>query len=201
MEAGEGDAETALRRSTLRIFSARPGARCRTSGSDRRKSLAGEVRFRRGVSGWSGYAYGEAADGIAARDLLETRLSTSDAVLHNQDNREHDILDSDDYYQFAGGLSAAVAHLSGRDVPVYHNDHSLAERRSSVPLARKSGALSAAVPATRNGSPARCATATRARSRWRRRSITCSLFGDDRTGCRASFHGALRSLYRDRQGS
>ncbi|MEC8538727.1 MAG: cobaltochelatase subunit CobN, partial [Pseudomonadota bacterium] len=50
------------------------------------------------------------------------------AVLHNQDNREHDILDSDDYYQFAGGLSAAVAHLSGRDVPVYHNDHSLAER-------------------------------------------------------------------------
>jgi len=25
-------------------------------------------------------------------------------------------------------VSAAVAHLSGRDVPVYHNDHSLAER-------------------------------------------------------------------------
>ena len=49
-------------------------------------------------------------------------------MLHNQDNREHDILDSDDYYQFAGGLSAAVAHLAGCDVPVYHNDHSLAER-------------------------------------------------------------------------
>jgi cobaltochelatase CobN len=60
--------------------------------------------------------------------VLETRLTASDAVLHNQDNREHDILDSDDYYQFAGGLSAAVSHLSGRDVPVYHNDHSLAER-------------------------------------------------------------------------
>ena len=52
----------------------------------------------------------------------------ANAILHNQDNREHDILDSDDYYQFAGGLSAAVAHLSGHDVPIYHNDHSLPER-------------------------------------------------------------------------
>ena len=128
-EAGEGDAESALRRSTLRIFSARPGA----YGAGLQALIDENLwqqrsDFAEAFLTWSGYAYGEAADGIAARDLLETRLSTSDAVLHNQDNREHDILDSDDYYQFAGGLSAAVAHLSGRDVPVYHNDHSLAER-------------------------------------------------------------------------
>ena len=88
---------------------------------------------------WSSYAYGEHADGIAARNVLETRLTATDAVLHNQDNREHDILDSDDYYQFAGGLSAAVAHLSGRDVPVYHNDHSLAERPVIRTLAEEIG--------------------------------------------------------------
>ena len=35
-------------------------------------------------------------------------------VLHNQDNREHDLLDSDDYYQFQGGLSAAVSKVSGK---------------------------------------------------------------------------------------
>ena len=128
-EAGEGAAETALRRSTLRIFSAKPGAYGAGLQALIDENLWQERSdFAEAFLTWSGYAYGEAADGVAARDLLEARLSTSDAVLHNQDNREHDILDSDDYYQFAGGLSAAVAHLSGRDVPVYHNDHSLAER-------------------------------------------------------------------------
>jgi cobaltochelatase CobN len=50
-----------------------------------------------------------------------------DAVLHNQDNREHDLLDSDDYYQFEGGLTAAVRTLSGRQPAVYHTDHSRPE--------------------------------------------------------------------------
>jgi len=48
--------------------------------------------------------------------------------LHNQDNREHDLLDSDDYYQFEGGLALAVRHLSGRTPAVYHNDHSQPDR-------------------------------------------------------------------------
>ncbi len=38
-------------------------------------------------------------------DCFEARLAAADAVLHNQDNREHDLLDSDDYYQFEGGLA------------------------------------------------------------------------------------------------
>jgi cobaltochelatase CobN len=48
-------------------------------------------------------------------------------VVHNQDNREHDILDSDDYYQFEGGLAAAVRHVAGAAPVVYHNDHSRPE--------------------------------------------------------------------------
>jgi cobaltochelatase CobN len=35
------------------------------------------------------------------------------AVVQNQDNREHDLLDSNDYYQFQGGMLAAVESLSG----------------------------------------------------------------------------------------
>jgi cobaltochelatase CobN len=50
-----------------------------------------------------------------------------EGVLHNQDNREHDLLDSDDYYQFEGGLTAAVRHLSGSQPVVYHNDHARPE--------------------------------------------------------------------------
>ncbi len=48
--------------------------------------------------------------------------------MQNQDNREHDLLDSDDYYQFEGGAAAAVSTLQGQDRPIYHNDHSRPER-------------------------------------------------------------------------
>ena len=45
-------------------------------------------------------------------------------VLHNQDNREHDLLDSDDYYQFQGGLTASVRALTGKNPQTYFGDHS-----------------------------------------------------------------------------
>jgi cobaltochelatase CobN len=76
---------------------------------------------------WGGYAYTAGAEGRRDREGLETRLATVDAIVQNQDNREHDLLDSDDYYQFEGGAAAAVATLQGQDRPVYHNDHSRPE--------------------------------------------------------------------------
>ncbi len=77
---------------------------------------------------WGGYAYGKGGDGKRATGALTTRLSQVQAVVQNQDNREHDLLDSDDYYQFEGGAAATVRHLQGVDRPVYHNDHSRPER-------------------------------------------------------------------------
>ncbi len=73
---------------------------------------------------WGGYAYGAATQGSAERDVFEQRLKTVEAVVQNQDNREHDLLDSDDYYQFEGGMTAAVETLSGARPSIYHNDHS-----------------------------------------------------------------------------
>ncbi len=64
----------------------------------------------------------------APAHLLETRLKATDAVVQNQDNREHDLLDSDDYYQFEGGLSSAVETLRGEAPRIFHNDHSRPER-------------------------------------------------------------------------
>ncbi|WP_288924988.1 cobaltochelatase subunit CobN [uncultured Maritimibacter sp.] len=77
---------------------------------------------------WGGYAYGADATGTRDREGLEQRLSQTEAIVQNQDNREHDLLDSDDYYQFEGGAAAAVSTLQGRDRPVFHNDHSRPER-------------------------------------------------------------------------
>src|SRR5207248_4191638 len=71
--------------------------------------------------------YGAGCEGRAERAMLEARLAATDAVLHNQDNREHDLLDSDDYYQFEGGLALVVRRLSGRTPAVWHNDHSRPE--------------------------------------------------------------------------
>jgi cobaltochelatase CobN len=85
---------------------------------------------------WSAWRYDGGADGsgVAAieasadRHGLEQRLGRVQVVLHNQDNREHDLLDSDDYYQFQGGLSAAVETLSGRAPQLWFADHSRASR-------------------------------------------------------------------------
>lgn len=77
---------------------------------------------------WGSYAYGKGSAGDLARAALETRLGQVDAVVQNQDNREHDLLDSDDYYQFEGGAASAVKHLQGVARPIYHNDHSRPER-------------------------------------------------------------------------
>jgi cobaltochelatase CobN len=77
---------------------------------------------------WGSYAYGAKEAGTPDRAGFETRLRQTEAIVQNQDNREHDLLDSDDYYQFEGGAAAAVSTLQGRDRPVYHNDHSRPER-------------------------------------------------------------------------
>ena len=45
-------------------------------------------------------------------------------VIQNQDNREHDLLDSDDYYQFQGGMTAAIRHYRGQQPIAYFGDHS-----------------------------------------------------------------------------
>lgn len=77
---------------------------------------------------WGSYAYGKDSNGKKKTEHFETRLKQTEAIVQNQDNREHDILDSDDYYQFEGGAAAAVSTLQGIDRPIYHNDHSRPER-------------------------------------------------------------------------
>jgi cobaltochelatase CobN len=68
------------------------------------------------------------AEGKAARARASSSASTVEAVVQNQDNREHDLLDSDDYYQFEGGMTAAVEAARGSPPAIYHNDHSRPER-------------------------------------------------------------------------
>jgi cobaltochelatase CobN len=68
---------------------------------------------------WGGYAYSADEPGVDARDVFRQRLSGVQVALHNQDNREHDILDSDDYFQFHGGMIATIRALTGRQPQHY----------------------------------------------------------------------------------
>ncbi|MCK7611552.1 cobaltochelatase subunit CobN [Roseibium sediminicola] len=119
----------ALRRAGFRVFGSKPGAYGAGLQALIDEGIWEErADFADTFLTWGGYAYGGGAAGAGARDDLETRLRSVDAVLHNQDNREHDLLDSDDYYQFEGGLAATVESLKGAAPKVYHNDHSRPER-------------------------------------------------------------------------
>ncbi len=122
-------AEAAFREATWRVFGAKPGAY--GAGLQALIDEGGWVDdgdLARAFLAWGGWAYGGDTEPVAdAAEPLTRRLEGVELVLHNQDNREHDLLDSDDYYQFEGGLAASVRHLRGQDPVVFHNDHSRPE--------------------------------------------------------------------------
>ena len=116
--------EAARRQAGYRVFGAPPGHY--GSGLDalfRTGDWDGDADLARAYVGWSAHAYGQDAQGEPASDALARRLIGLDVVAQNQDSREHDLLDSSDYYQFQGGMAAAVRHLSGRQPALYHGDH------------------------------------------------------------------------------
>ncbi|KVE43150.1 cobaltochelatase subunit CobN [Burkholderia sp. BDU5] len=115
----------ARRRAGWRVFGARPGG----YGAGLQALIDGrhwqtDADLADAYRTWGGYAYAQNSAGEAAHDAFGARLATINAVVQNQDNREHDILDSNDYYQFHGGMAAAVRHASGRQPSLYHGDHS-----------------------------------------------------------------------------
>ena len=130
-EQGHGD----RRRATTRIFGSKPGAYgagllplidARNWDSD--ADLA-EV-----FAVWGGYAYGRDLDGREARADMDAAFRRIEAAAKNQDTREHDIVDSDDYFQYHGGMIAYVRALTGSSPAAYVGD-------SAVPDAVKTRTL------------------------------------------------------------
>ncbi len=122
------DAATSDLRAGFRVFGAKPGAY--GAGLQALIEHGGwktQADLAQAFLAWSGFAYAAGREG-AAEPMLAERLRGIEAVVQNQDNREHDLLDSDDYYQFEGGLAVTIAHLSGAAPVVYHNDHSRPEK-------------------------------------------------------------------------
>ncbi|HLT77965.1 MAG TPA: cobaltochelatase subunit CobN [Ferrovibrio sp.] len=133
--------EEAKRRAGYRIFGARPGAYgTGLQALIDEKGWESADDFARAYIAWGAWAYSAESDGVEDTEAFAGRLAQVDAVVQNQDNREHDLLDSDDYYQFEGGAVAAVRYAAGEAPAAYHNDHSRPEnpriRRLEEEIAR-----------------------------------------------------------------
>ncbi|MFB9868295.1 cobaltochelatase subunit CobN [Vreelandella sulfidaeris] len=125
LEAEGLSAEQAAQEASYRIFGSKPGEY--GAGLNRlieNRSWENADDLAEAYLGAGAYAYGQFADsGTAARGAFEQQLQGLDAVMQNQDNREHDILDSNSYYAFQGGMANASRSLSGQAPIIYHADH------------------------------------------------------------------------------
>jgi len=126
--------EQAEERSRYRVFGSKPSAYgAGLQGLIESQNWESEQDLARAYINWSAYAYTSKSEGKSAPEAFNQRLSNMQIVLQNQDNREHDILDSDDYYQFQGGMTAAIKSISGNAPEIYFGDNS----RMAQPKVRK----------------------------------------------------------------
>jgi cobaltochelatase CobN len=129
--AGHGDE----RRATSRIFGSKPGA----YGAGLlplvdARNWRSDADLAEVYATWGGYAYGRGLDGREARADMEAAYRRMQVAAKNVDNREHDLVDSDDYFQYHGGMVAMVRHLTGSDPEAYVGD-------SAVPSAVRTRTL------------------------------------------------------------
>ncbi|GAB3452309.1 cobaltochelatase subunit CobN [Actinophytocola sediminis] len=111
------------RRATARIFGSAPGSygagilQAVESGTWRDDADLAEV-----YTAWGGFAYGRGLDGRPAAEDMRANYRRIQVAAKNIDTREHDIADSDDYFQYHGGMIATVRALTGADPKAYVGD-------------------------------------------------------------------------------
>lgn len=117
--ADHGDA----RRAATRVFGSKPG----TYGAgllqliDSREWRS-DADLAQVYTEWGGHAYGRDLAGVPAVDDMRAAYRRIAVAAKNTDTREHDIADSDDYFQYHGGMVATVRALTGTDPDAYIGD-------------------------------------------------------------------------------
>ena len=134
------------RRATTRIFGSKPGA----YGAGLlplidARNWRDDADLAEVYAAWGGFAYGRGLDGRQARPDMESAYRRIAVAAKNTDTLEHDIADSDDYFQYHGGMIATVRALTGASPRAYVGDstrpdtvrtRSLAEETARVFRAR-----------------------------------------------------------------
>ncbi|MCW3023545.1 MAG: cobN [Conexibacter sp.] len=128
----------AWRRCTARVFGSAPGS----YGAGLLELIdAGNWRDDGDLAAvyeaWGGHAYGSGLDGVQARGAVRDCFARIEVAVKNIDNREHDLFDSDGYFQYHGGMVAAVRALSGRDPKAWVGDSADPARVRALSLAEE----------------------------------------------------------------
>ncbi|HEY8476978.1 MAG TPA: cobaltochelatase subunit CobN [Chloroflexota bacterium] len=115
--------DEAARLAAYRVFGSKPG----TYGAGilpliDERNWQGDADFAEAYVNWGGYAYTADTYGVDAREAFRRALATVEVAVKNQDNREHDIFDSDDYLQYHGGMIATIRALTGKNPRRYFGD-------------------------------------------------------------------------------
>ncbi|WP_226345077.1 cobaltochelatase subunit CobN [Agilicoccus flavus] len=111
------------RAATTRIFGSRPG----TYGAGLLELIDSrdwrtDADLAAVYTTWGGFAYGRDLAGVPASEQMTAAYRRISVAAKNIDTREHDIADSDDYFQFHGGMVATVRALSGTTPEAYIGD-------------------------------------------------------------------------------
>lgn len=111
--------------SKVRIFGCPPG----TYGTGVRvliESQQWETRDDLGQAyiNWSSHAYSSNYHGAKLENMFVKRLKNIDITVKNEASVELDMLESDDYYAYHGGLTAAVKYASGKEARSYSGNTS-----------------------------------------------------------------------------
>ena len=112
------------RRATTRIFGSKPG----TYGAGLlqlidHRNWRDDADLAEVYTAWGGFAYGRDLDGRPAAEDMSMQYRRIVVAAKNLDSREHDIADSDDYFQYHGGMIATVRALTGQAPTAYIGDN------------------------------------------------------------------------------
>jgi cobaltochelatase CobN len=112
------------RRATTRIFGSKPG----TYGAGLlqlidSRNWRDDADLAEVYTAWGGFAYGRDLDGRPAAEDMSMQYRRIVVAAKNIDSREHDIADSDDYFQYHGGMIATVRALTGTAPTAYIGDN------------------------------------------------------------------------------
>jgi cobaltochelatase CobN len=126
------------RRATTRIFGSKPGA----YGAGLlplidARNWRDDGDLAEVYAVWGGFAYGRGLDGVNARPDMENAFRRIAVAAKNVDTREHDIADSDDYFQYHGGMVAMVRSLTGRNPAAYIGDSAIPDAPKTRTLAEE----------------------------------------------------------------
>ncbi|SHJ75807.1 cobaltochelatase CobN [Dethiosulfatibacter aminovorans DSM 17477] len=114
------DLELAQEHSLIRVFGDAPGAYgagvCNVVESKKWNDVTdlGKV-----YTTWGCHAYGKKLHGDKMPELFALRMKKVNVAVKNESTREVDMLDSDDFYNYFGGMVAAITTHSGSQKPAY----------------------------------------------------------------------------------